>query len=95
MEALRDIAPESVIGFHELRTRRSGSTRYVDMHLVVPRDLTIAEVHAICDLVELKITEHLNMAHVLVHAEPCEDENCTSCIIGCTRIRNILSDNTP
>lgn len=84
-EALREIVPEGLIGFHELRTRRAGSERYVDMHLVVPRDMSIAEVHDLCDLVEMRINERLPMVSVLVHAEPCEDEDCQECS-RCERI---------
>lgn len=91
-EALALIIPAGLIGFHELRTRRSGSERYVDMHLVVPRDLTIAEVHDLCDLVELKINERLPMVSVLVHAEPCADEDCTDCN-GCVRTRTHIPEN--
>lgn len=83
-EALDDIIPEGLVGFHQLRTRRAGAERYVDMHLVVPRDLSIAEVHDLCDLVEAKINERLPMVSVLVHAEPCEDEDCSACN-GCDR----------
>ncbi len=92
MEALALIMPAGLVGFHELRTRRAGSERYVDMHLVVPRDMSIAEVHDLCDLVELKINERLPMVNVLVHAEPCADEDCTECG-GCARTRNQISEN--
>lgn len=92
MEALRLIMPEGMVGYHELRTRRAGASRYVDMHLVVPRDLSIAEVHNLCDLVELKINERLPMVNVLVHAEPCEDEDCNSCT-GCERVRNEIPES--
>ena len=92
MEALALIMPAGLVGFHELRTRRAGSERYVDMHLVVPRDMSIAEVHDLCDLVELKINDRLPMVNVLVHAEPCADEDCSVCS-GCARIRNQISEN--
>jgi len=91
-EALELIIPEGLVGFHELRTRRAGSERYVDMHLVVPRDMSIAHVHNLCDLVELKINERLPMVSVLVHAEPCADEDCIVCI-GCARMHNQISEN--
>ncbi len=91
-EALGLIVPEGLVGFHELRTRRAGSERYVDMHLVVPRDMSIAEVHTLCDLVETKINERLPMVSVLVHAEPCEDEDCSECS-GCRKINRQLTEN--
>lgn len=91
-EVLEDIVPKGLVGFHELRTRRAGSERYVDMHLVVPRDLSIAEVHDLCDLIEAKINERLPMVSVLVHAEPCEDEDCLSCN-GCEKNHSQSSEN--
>lgn len=79
MEAINMVIPEGVVNFHQLRTRKAGSERYVDMHLVVPRDLTIAEVHELCDQIENEIEERLLHVHVLVHAEPCEDDDCEQC----------------
>ncbi len=35
--ALQMIIPHGMINFHQLRTRKAGSERYVDMHLVVQR----------------------------------------------------------
>ncbi|MEQ8201397.1 MAG: cation diffusion facilitator family transporter [Syntrophomonadaceae bacterium] len=70
---------EGLVGFHDLRTRRSGSERYVDMHLVVRSGLSIDEVHLICDQVEEKIYQSLPHVNVLVHAEPCEEKDCVAC----------------
>ncbi len=78
-KALALISSEGIVGFHQLRTRKAGAERYVDMHLVVPRDLTIAQVHELCDRVEKEIEDRLPYVHVLVHAEPCEDEDCALC----------------
>jgi len=85
-QALSLISSVGIVGYHQLRTRKAGAERYVDMHLVVPRDLSIAEVHAICDRVEQEIEDRLPHVHVLVHAEPCEDEDCALCK-GCERTR--------
>lgn len=78
-EAISIVSPERLVNFHQLRTRKAGSERYVDMHLVVPRDLTIAEVHDLCDRIENEIEIRLQHVHVLVHAEPCEDQDCALC----------------
>ena len=78
-KALTLISPEGVVGYHQLRTRKAGAERYVDMHLVVPRFLSIAQVHQLCDRIEKEIADRLPYVHVLVHAEPCEDEDCALC----------------
>ncbi|NLT19954.1 MAG: cation transporter [Syntrophomonadaceae bacterium] len=91
--ALQLINTEGIVGFHQLRTRKAGAERYVDMHLVVQRDMTIAEVHDLCDRIEQEIEDRLPMVHVLVHAEPCEDEDCSDCKPGCERIRVTEKEN--
>lgn len=69
------------VEFHELRTRKAGAERYIDLHLVVPKYASVAEVHDLCDNIELEINEKLPGASVLIHAEPCTklEEACPIC----------------
>lgn len=60
----------SVLGYHRLRTRRSGSLRYVDMHIVVPRDWNVVEAHDIADHLEKRISAELEPANVVIHVDP-------------------------
>ncbi|HNX29309.1 MAG TPA: cation diffusion facilitator family transporter [Syntrophomonadaceae bacterium] len=85
--ALKMTMPQGISSFHQLRTRKAGSERYVDMHLVVQRDLNIAQVHDICDQIENEIELRLSHVHVMVHAEPCGDEDCEHCQTSCERLR--------
>jgi cation diffusion facilitator family transporter len=62
---------EEFVEFHDLRTRKSGAERYVDLHLVVPRNMSVAKVHELCDLIEDEVTAQLSGTQVLIHAEPC------------------------
>ena len=66
------------VEFHELRHRKAGSERHIDLHLVVARDTTVGEVHTLCDRIEEEIQEKLPQANVLIHAEPCADA-CPTC----------------
>jgi cation diffusion facilitator family transporter len=61
------------IGFHDLRTRYASKTTFIDLHLVVPGDMTVARSHAICDRIETALTACLTDAAVTIHVEP-EDE---------------------
>jgi cation diffusion facilitator family transporter len=63
---------DKYIEFHDLRTRRAGAERYVDLHLVVPKLMTVTEVHDLCDILEREISAHLQRTEVLIHAEPCD-----------------------
>lgn len=61
-----------VRGFHQLRTRRSGPVRQVDLHVTFDRERNIAEVHETCDRIADDIRSHLPRTSVLIHPEPHE-----------------------
>lgn len=76
MERIRQILePYRARGldYHELRTRRAGRMRLVDMHLLVPGAMTVQEAHRVADEIEDKIREALPGSAVLTHLEPLED----------------------
>lgn len=59
--------------FHGLRTRKSGSRRFVDFHLLVPGDITVQAGHDRCKTLEAAIDSRLDNATVTIHVEPKED----------------------
>lgn len=67
-----------VVGYHELRTRKAGNQRYIDLHLVVPKDASVEEAHRLCDELERDMKTRLSHATVLIHIEPCSEE-CDQC----------------
>lgn len=75
-----------VAGFHALRTRRSGSQSYIDLHLVMSKDVNLEQAHRICDQVEDEIRSALPQASVTIHVEPC-DEKCEQCSVICSKRR--------
>ncbi|AKA71784.1 cation diffusion facilitator family transporter [Clostridium scatologenes] len=64
--------------FHDLRTRKSGRTKYIDLHLVFPENMTIKDAHDICDIIENDIEKSLKNTHATIHLEAC-DKNCSYC----------------
>ena len=46
-EAIESFADRGVVGYHELRTRRAGPRRYVDMHVQFRSGTTLEEAHGI------------------------------------------------
>jgi len=42
--------------YHDLRSRMSGAERFVDLHLVVPKNQNVGEAHDFCDHLEKDIT---------------------------------------
>jgi cation diffusion facilitator family transporter len=62
--------PEGVLGFHDLRTRRSGSLRFVDLHLEVQRDKKFEEAHELTVKVIRAIEAELPRTRVQIHTDP-------------------------
>jgi cation diffusion facilitator family transporter len=71
-----------VVAFHELRTRKAGSQRYIDLHLVMPRNANVEEAHRMCDHLEQDIENRLSRTNVTIHVEPCTIE-CEQCSVNC------------
>ncbi|MDF2634602.1 MAG: cation diffusion facilitator family transporter [Pelosinus sp.] len=63
---------KEVISFHQLRTRRSGSWRLIDMHLILYKDMHLNKAHDICDQIEAEIKAKLGLCDVVIHLEPCD-----------------------
>ncbi|MDB5370862.1 MAG: cation diffusion facilitator family transporter [Roseomonas sp.] len=55
---------------HDLRTRHSGRTTFVEFHLVVPGDMTVRQAHEICDQIEAALKAELGAAVITIHVEP-------------------------
>ncbi len=70
MHALACGVPD-VLGAHDLRTRRSGTLWFVQMHVELPAELTLEEAHARCEAVSAAIRAEFPQSDVLVHADPC------------------------
>jgi len=67
-------ADERVWGYHRLRTRRAGSYRLMDVHILLDDALSFPAAHAITEEIEGKIRDALPNVDVIVHAEPFEEE---------------------
>ena len=72
-----------ITGFHELRTRKAGSQRYINLHLVLPKSVTLEEAHRLCDHLEGDIKNKLSNGLVTIHCEPCEQGEDGSCPPEC------------
>jgi len=63
-----------VLGFHKLRTRKSGAQRHIDVHLLVQDNMSVAEAHQVAEEVEDQIRGELDNVTVVTHVEPEGDE---------------------
>ncbi|HWQ20213.1 MAG TPA: cation diffusion facilitator family transporter [Methanotrichaceae archaeon] len=69
----------AVRGFHRLLTRKSGSHRFVEFHMIVDPSMSIDESHRIADMVTCSIKQQYSGTTVNIHIEPC---NCNPAIGG-------------
>jgi ferrous-iron efflux pump FieF len=69
-EIVKRFRGEGVHGFHDLRTRRSGSQKFIDLHLEVERDQTLEEAHATSVRVLRTIEAEIPRAKVQIHTDP-------------------------
>lgn len=69
-QIIDSISPQ-VLSFHKLKTRKAGSDRFVEFHLVVKADMSVKDSHDICDAITARIREKLPNVIVMIHTEPC------------------------
>jgi len=73
----------TVHGFHHLRTRKAGSVRFVEFHLIVESAMSVEESHRVAEEITSEIEEHFLGSHAFVHVEPCDGQCQPTCLAGC------------
>ncbi|HWD68858.1 MAG TPA: cation diffusion facilitator family transporter [Solirubrobacteraceae bacterium] len=68
--AIQGFDDAAIIGFHQLRTRRGGSKRYVDVHIQFRRGTSLEQAHRAAHALQDQIAVALGGADVLIHLEP-------------------------
>lgn len=79
---LRSLAP-TLRGFHNLRTRKAGSERFIEMHVVVAAAMSVDESHALTHTIARGVRTRFAEAHVTVHVEPCNHLPSDACAAHC------------
>ncbi|EGR7954392.1 CDF family cation-efflux transporter FieF [Vibrio vulnificus] len=64
------LAVEKVLGVHQLRTRMSGPTRFIQLHLELDDNLPLIKAHQIADEVEERLLACFPEADILIHQDP-------------------------
>lgn len=67
-----DSYPPPVCGFHHLRTRKAGATRFVEFHLWLDPQMSVEASHALGDQIVGGIKQEFPGTRVIVHVEPYE-----------------------
>jgi cation diffusion facilitator family transporter len=69
-EAIEEFAPRGVVGYHELRTRKAGARRYIDLHVQFRAGTSLEDAHRTAHELQDRIASRLRNADVLIHLEP-------------------------
>lgn len=59
-----------VIGFHDLRTRRSGAQKFIDLHLEIEREQRLEDAHELAVQVIRAIEAEIPRSFVQIHTDP-------------------------
>lgn len=59
-----------VYGVHDIRTRQSGPTKFIQFHLELHDQMSLFEAHEVADKVEASIIREIPEAEVLIHQDP-------------------------
>jgi cation diffusion facilitator family transporter len=59
-----------VLGYHKLRTRKAGSQRHADVHVLIDDDSTLVEAHDLSEELEDRVRTTLPDIHINIHIEP-------------------------
>lgn len=65
---------EAVRGFHNVRTRRVGNQRWVELHVMLDDNLSFVAAHELAEQIEDELRVELGGATVSIHYEPYEAE---------------------
>jgi cation diffusion facilitator family transporter len=70
IRAVISMNADGAIEAHDVRTRNAGRVIFIDFHLVVPAQMSVAEAHEICDRIEAALKAAIAGALITIHVEP-------------------------
>lgn len=74
IEKILNSAP--INSYHDLKTRQSGETYFLEVHLVFNAEISLLEAHDIADSIEKQIKTLKGNWIVITHLDPEDDEGC-------------------
>lgn len=70
-------------GYHQLRTRKAGSFRFIEFHVKVDPQMTVEASHSITRELKYVIMNKYPASTVTIHIEPCDGRCTKECLAGC------------
>lgn len=69
----------AICSYASVRHRHQGRLHFVDMHLRVPREMSVADSHEIASAIEREVLAAVGEGTATAHIEPCGDARCVRC----------------
>ena len=69
------VAGGDILSYHKLRHRHVGTFHWVDLHIQLPADMTVAAAHERASAIEYEIEQSLGQANATAHIEPPEHQH--------------------
>ena len=71
-EIVREVLKEfpEALRYHHLKARTAGADTFIKFNVHFNPDLSLREVHEVCDKMEFKIKSKIPRSEVYIHAEP-------------------------
>lgn len=71
-------ATPTICSFHKVRCRHDGRDHWIDMHIRLPRDMSVEESHDIASCIETRALNALGgIGDATAHCEPCRETDCS------------------
>jgi ferrous-iron efflux pump FieF len=67
------LSDPAVRGVHELRTRASGITKFIQLHVVLDPTLTLGAAHGISDRIQAAVRQAFPQAEIILHVDGWDD----------------------
>jgi len=72
IQIIQDAFNEKSLCFHDLKTRKAGHYRFAELHLEMSHDLSLGQVHSVCDEIETELKSKIRHFEISIHVEPLE-----------------------
>ena len=70
IKSLENKLKQMKVNYHSLRTRTAGNYRFIDLHVVIPENESVANAHKYCDTIEEELSKSFDNLSVTTHVEP-------------------------
>ena len=70
-------------GFHQMRTRKAGHFRFIEVHIQVDSKMFVDDAHRLTQKISGRIRDKYPDSTVTIHVEPCRGDCLEKCLRGC------------